>query len=119
MKRKMRGQRNHLYDKVLNCVEERQLFLQPTLTLSELSIIIGTNTTYLSNTINDSFGGNFHALVNHYRVNHAKKLLREGQTPLSDIPQKSGFASKSAFYAAFQKEEGLTPLRYQRYTKSL
>jgi AraC-like DNA-binding protein len=114
----MRGQSNHLYDKVLNCVEEKQLYLQPSLSLIQLSAIIGTNTTYLSNTINDSFGGNFHALVNHYRVKHAKKLLREGRTPLSDIPLRSGFASKSAFYAAFQREEGVTPLRYQRYVQN-
>ena len=70
---------------------------------------MGTNTTYLSNTVNEMFGCNLKTLINWYRVQYAKEMLRRGICKLKDIPYVCGFASKSTFYASFKRYEGITP----------
>ncbi|MEG2157627.1 MAG: helix-turn-helix domain-containing protein [Bacteroidaceae bacterium] len=81
--------------------------------------MVGTNTTYLSNYVNDYFGCNFRALINRYRIKHAKNLLNKGTTSIYEIPLACGFASKSAFYAVFKKEVGTTPMSYMREQKNI
>ncbi|NBH65151.1 helix-turn-helix domain-containing protein, partial [Phocaeicola sartorii] len=52
-------------------------------------------------------------LLNGYRVEYAKELLSSGRCALSDLPRRCGFASKSAFYSAFNRMVGVSPLLYQ------
>ncbi|MDE5677019.1 MAG: helix-turn-helix domain-containing protein [Phocaeicola sp.] len=78
-------------------------------------MVFGTNTTYLSNAVNTYFGCNFKQLVNSYRVKYAKELLAGGECLVKDLFKKSGFISKSAFYMAFHKHVGMTPLKYLVY----
>ncbi|WP_259329838.1 helix-turn-helix domain-containing protein, partial [Phocaeicola vulgatus] len=72
----------------------------------------GTNTTYLSNAVNNYFGCNFKQLLNKYRVEYAKSLLLEGTYSTSSLFRKCGFASQSVFYAAFHKIVGSSPLQF-------
>ena len=76
--------------------------------------IVGTNTTYLSNTVNRRFGMNLKTLVNRFRVGHAKGLMKEFgvHTDLGELIRLCGFSSRSIFYAAFRREVGMTPTRY-------
>jgi len=62
--------------------------------------------------VNEYWGCNLRALINKYRINYAKLLLETGACTVSDIPEMCGFASRSAFYSAFQKEEGVPPISY-------
>ena len=75
-------------------------------------VIIGTNTTYLSNAVNNYFGCNFKRLINSYRVVRAKELLDGKDCPVNELFSRCGFASKSVFYVAFRKVVGMTPLQY-------
>ena len=75
-------------------------------------VIFGTNTTYLSNAVNNYFGCNFKQLLNKYRVEYAKSLLLEGTYSTSSLFRKCGFASQSVFYAAFHKVVGASPLQF-------
>ena len=52
-------------------------------------------------------------LVNGYRVEYAKELLRSDRCALNELPGSCGFASKSAFYSAFSRVVGVSPLSYQ------
>ena len=79
----------------------------------KLSDLLETNQTYLSNVVNKYFGCNLKELVNGYRVEYAKELLSFGRCALNDLPRSCGFASKSAFYSAFSKVAGVSPLSYQ------
>ena len=92
-----------LYKYVLYYLEVRQVFLDPKLSLKKLSDMIETNQTYLSNVVNRYFGCHLKELVNTYRVEYAKELLRSGKCPPEELPQRCGFLSRSAFYAAFKK----------------
>ena len=75
-------------------------------------MVSGTNTTYLSNAVNNYFGCNFKQLINSYRVAYARELLDGGGYPVRDLFSHCGFASKSVFYVAFGKVVGMTPLQY-------
>ena len=78
-----------IYKSLLYFLEIKQVFLDPKLSLKKL--------------------------VNSYRIEYAKELLRAGNCPLKELPQRSGFTSKSTFYAAFGRQSGYTPKRYMTY----
>ncbi|MBQ4621684.1 MAG: helix-turn-helix transcriptional regulator [Bacteroidaceae bacterium] len=80
--------------------------------------VYGTNTSYLSGTVNRYFGCNLKTVVNSYRVEYAKELLRSRQYSIRDIPRLCGFSSRSAFYAAFQRIAGASPLSYMKQCRS-
>lgn len=103
---------DEIYRKVLLNFDEKKVYLDPSLSLIKLSEIVGTNTTYLSNTINRYCGCNLRTFINHYRISTAKQLLSEGNCNLKELHRLSGFASRSAFYAAFQRTVGTSPLGY-------
>ena len=104
-----------LYKYVLYYLEVRQAFLDPKLSLKKLSNMIETNQTYLSNVVNRYFGCHLKELVNTYRVEYAKELLRSGKCLPEELSQRCGFLSRSAFYAAFKKVTGASPKRYMKY----
>ena len=104
-----------LYKSLLYQLELRQVFLDADLSLKKLSTLMETNQTYVSRLVNRYFGCNLKELVNSYRVEYAKELIRSGRCPLEELPGRCGFASKSAFYAAFSKLTGKAPGRYQAY----
>lgn len=101
-----------IYKHLLYMLEIKQVFLDAELSLGKLCMLIETNQTYLSNVVNRYFGCNLKELINTYRVEYAKELLRAGCCPLEEVSLRSGFASKSAYYAAFRKLTGNTPMGY-------
>ena len=103
-----------LYKYVLYYLEVRQVFLDPRLSLNKLSDMIETNQTYLSNVVNRYFGCHLKDLVNTYRVEYAKELLRSGKCPLEELSQRCGFLSRSTFYTSFKKVAGVSPKRYMK-----
>ncbi|WP_289393455.1 AraC family transcriptional regulator [uncultured Phocaeicola sp.] len=103
-----------LYKYVLYYLEVRQVFLDPKLSLNKLSDMIETNQTYLSNVVNRYFGCHLKDLLNKYRVEYAKELLRSGKCPLEELPQRCGFLSRSTFYTSFKKVAGASPKKYMK-----
>ena len=103
----------NIYKGILYQLEIRRIFLDASLSLKKLSAVLETNQTYLSNVVNKYFGCNLKELVNGYRVEYAKELLRADRCGLDEMPEHCGFKSKSAFYAAFGKITGMSPLYYQ------
>ena len=101
-----------IYKSILYNLEIRKVYLDSKLSLEKFSSIVGTNTTYLSNAVNNYFGCNFKQLINSYRVAYARELLDGGGYPVRDLFSHCGFASKSVFYVAFGKVVGMTPLQY-------
>lgn len=114
----MKGRSNReidslIYKNLLYQLEIKKVFLDSELSLKKLSAMIDTNQTYLSNVVNRYFECNLKGLLNRYRVEYAKELLRAaGCSILENLPKKCGFASKSPFYTAFKKITGMTPIQY-------
>lgn len=101
--------KSEIQRKIVLFFEEQQVYLDQHLTLAKLSSMVGTNNAYLSSMVNYIYGCNLPTLINRYRVNHAKRLLRDDKFKIKDVYKACGFVSRSVFYSAFQKETGITP----------
>lgn len=104
-----------IVERAKRMVEEGKLYKKERLTLSELSMMVGTNSKYLSQSINAKLQCSFVDFVNRYRVEEAKRLMLEKNNKsltLEAIGSLAGFKSKSVFFRAFKKFTGMTPNRF-------
>lgn len=108
---------NELKSKVMLVLEERKLFLDPSLTLTDLSREVGIGIHELSYVINNGLNKNFYNLINEMRVEEAKKILLSEKIRYSDmigIAIEAGFNSKTTFNTTFKKSTGQTPTDFLR-----
>ena len=66
-----------IYKSILYNLEIRKVYLDSKLSLEKFSSIVGTNTTYLSNAVNNYFGCNFKRSLTSI-VEYAKVLITRG-----------------------------------------
>jgi len=60
----------------------------------------------------------YKSLVNYYRVEHAKGLLRTSSLSIQYIAGASGFESDSTFYRVFGEHSSVTPSQYREQPQS-
>lgn len=113
----MKGRSNReidslIYKNLLYQLEIKKVFLDSELSLKKLSAMIDTNQTYLSNVVNRYFECNLKGLLNRYRVEYAKELLRAGCSILENASEEMWFRFENPFYTAFKKITGMTPIQY-------
>ena len=86
--------------------EKEKPYLQPDLTLTAVSKVIGTNRTYLSAVINNSFGMNFNAFVNQFRIRYVDDYLKQHpKTSKDELVTIGGFGSVSSLKRALNKQK--------------
>lgn len=98
-------------------LKEDKCYLDQELSLAGLSKEMKVNGSYLSRAINDGLNQSFSDLVNSYRVAEAKALLSNPEYDkytIEAIAGQAGFRSRSAFYQAFQKVEGISPASFKK-----
>jgi PAS domain S-box-containing protein len=106
-----------LYFRLKELVETEKLYLDPNLTLKALADKLNTNTKYLSQVVNHYAGTNFQQLINSYRVQAVKRLIRDGgseRLTLFGVAAQCGFKNKSTFYKVFKEVTHLTPKEYMK-----
>jgi len=92
-----------------------KLYLNPNLKSEEVARKLGVSVHQLSKLLNDHLGQRFSDIINAYRIDHSKELLRTRKNlTLEAIGNESGFNSKTSFYNAFKKNEGQTPAQFSR-----
>ncbi|UWR54911.1 helix-turn-helix transcriptional regulator (plasmid) [Phaeobacter inhibens] len=99
--------------KIEALMRDEQLYLQPDLSLWDLSDRIGVTTHYTSQALNEKIGQRFFDYINHWRIQDAKNRLRSSDATILAIAYDVGFNSRSSFYTAFKRELGLTPSQYR------
>ena len=105
----------NLMEQKLSIIVEKELFLDPNLTLEMVAKELQVTKHLLSQYINETLGKSFSSLIKEYRVEKAKQLLQtESNFTIEGLGYDSGFSSKSTFFTAFKKITGSTPSEYQK-----
>ncbi len=103
-----------LLEEAEQLMSEHKLFLQPNLSLHELASSMQVSTNYLSQAINQQRKISFFDFVNAYRVDEAAEKLTDPSVTILQAGLDAGFNSKSAFYTAFRKHQGMTPGAFRK-----
>lgn len=107
-----------LAQELVEAVDARKLYLNPTLTLRELAKEVGMTPHTVSEVLNRSVGQSFYEFINRRRVDEARSLLvRTGDTVL-DIAFAAGFNNKVSFNKAFKEYEGVTPSMFRKQRRN-
>ncbi len=101
--------------RLLDLIETQEPFLNPDLSLRSLAKQLDIHPNQLSWLLNDGFGKNFNAFINHYRVLAFKRFAldpaNENITVMA-LAYDSGFSSKTVFNTYFKTETGITPKEF-------
>lgn len=99
-----------LMERINKLMEEQKLYQNRELKLQDVAAVLGTNRRFISDCINSQAGCTFAQYVNAYRIEHAKRLLRQntGQK-IADVYYESGFANETTFFRTFKSVTGMTP----------
>jgi len=91
-------------------METEKPYLNPDFRLADLRQVLPLNRTYLSQLINAEYGCNFYQFVTNYRIEEAKRLMRENPNlQMQEIAERCGFSSPTIFSRVFSRETGKTP----------
>lgn len=91
-------------------MEEKKPYLNKDFCLVQLMEVLPMNRTYLSKFINTEYGCSFYQYVTNYRIEEAKRLMKENpDMKLQDVAEKCGFSSPTVFGRTFRRETGMTP----------
>ena len=104
-------------EKLVQMMEEKKYFADQEMSLPKLASILSIPPPHLSQIINVHLKQNFSDFINSYRVKEAKKKLLNPEYKhfkLTAIGHDVGFKSTSAFYSAFKKCAGTTPLGFKK-----
>jgi len=103
--------------KLKKYMADEKPFLNPALTIQDISREIGVPVRELSVLINHQLGQHFYDFVNTYRIENAMKILKDSsksKVTVLEILYEVGFNSKSSFNTAFKKHTGNTPTSYRK-----
>lgn len=95
-------------------METEKPYLNKDFRLTDLMRVLPMNRTYLSQFINAEYGCNFYQFVMKYRIDEAKRVMRESpDLKIQDVAERCGFASPVVFSRTFLRETGVTPSEWK------
>jgi AraC-like DNA-binding protein len=105
-----------LLDRLQQHMQTTKPYLEPELTLEELSARLSLRPKILSQVINENTGQNFFDFINRYRIGEAKRMLTDPtdkKITVQEVLYVVGFNSKSSFNTLFKKYTGVTPSEFK------
>lgn len=104
-----------LIDEKLPLLEaDRAFFTNPSLTIQDMAMYVGTNRTYMSQYLNHIKKNTFYDYINNLRINYACKLLTETDIPVENLAIMAGFGSVSVFRRCMREKFDCTPSKYRQ-----
>jgi AraC-like DNA-binding protein len=100
------------FERIVSYIETEKPYLKTDFSLHDISQALNIPRIRVTNCFNKELNTPFPSYRNKLRVAHAISLLRAGAhltTSIEGIAERSGFKSKSIFYAAFKEEYDMTP----------
>jgi AraC-like DNA-binding protein len=100
-------------ERIVAYLETKKPYVKVNFSLHDISQALNIPLVRVTTCFNKELNTSFPSYRNKLRVAHAISLLRQGAahltTSIEGIAERSGFKSKSIFYAAFKEEYGITP----------
>jgi AraC-like DNA-binding protein len=109
--------KNSLFNRLLEFMKTQKPYLEPNLSLKELSEMIGESPKNISQVINEKQNRNFNDFVNTFRIEESILFLKDKEMQrktILEVLYASGFNSKSSFNLVFKKHTGYTPVGYRK-----
>jgi AraC-like DNA-binding protein len=103
--------------KITKELEGKNYYTNNLASLSGLAKQINESSHHVSQVINEKLNKNFFELLACYRVEYAKKLIREdkhSKLTVEELAELVGYNSKSSFNIAFKKHSSKTPSEYRK-----
>lgn len=116
LKRQSAERSNEIYLQILTLLTREKRFLSPDITAVRLAAEIGCQTRHISMALQSITGHNFNHLLNDMRLREVCRRLassRYAQTTVEDIGLSCGYKTRQAFYIAFQRHLGMTPVQWR------
>lgn len=104
-------------EQVKKYVLENEPYLEPSLTIQELSKQVNVSVRDLSILINHHMDKHFFDFINEYRIEKAMEILKDAsksKVTILEILYEVGFNSKSSFNTAFKKHTNQTPTEFRK-----
>ena len=98
-------------DELIRKAVNDELFLDPTISLVSMAEKLGTNRTYLSNSIHSCRGMNFSDFVNSLRIEYFTRIVGElgPEANIKEAAMRSGYSNLQSFYRNFSEIMKVTP----------
>lgn len=103
---------------IIEQLSEKQLYLNPELSLKNLADSVGSTEKKVSYLINQNLQSSFYEFVNQYRIEHFKKEVTKPENnnfSIVGLALNCGFPSKSSFYRAFKAQVSMSPSEYIKH----
>lgn len=111
-------QKSSLLEAIDYIMQNTEEFCSIDFSLDKLAKMVNSNTTYVSQAINDTYGKSFNTYVNEYRVREARKRLTDyehyGNLTIKAISESVGYKSQTTFIKVFKEITGMTPSMFQK-----
>jgi AraC-like DNA-binding protein len=115
------AQHQFLAKAIEEVMEREEEYCSPDFTLDKLSSLVGSNSTYVSQVINDTFHKSFNNFINTYRIRLACERIADrahyGNYTLKAIGEGVGFKSYTSFVNIFKDVTGMLPSVYQKMSR--
>lgn len=98
-------------DRIFTYVENHY---EESITLEEVAKYSGFSSYYFTRFFKANTGTTFMSFLTEYRINQAKFILANEKVPMTEVAEKSGFASVKTFHHVFKEQVGISPLKYQK-----
>ena len=100
---------------IIQKLELDKIYLDDDLSLQKFSESVSLSPTDVSELINQKFNCSFKKLITKYRLNEAKKIIKNAngsKIKLIDVAYQAGFSNKVSFYRAFKEFDNISPSEY-------
>jgi AraC-like DNA-binding protein len=109
-----RDQQQQLLTKLKETMSSSKPFLKLDFSLPDLADQLHVTVHQLSQVINEGLGKSFFEMTAEYRIEEAKRLLKEqANIKIEEIAEQVGYNSKSSFNTSFKKITGKTPSEWR------
>ncbi len=105
------GDNEKKIDKIKNYIG--QYFSNPDLSVSDLQNDLGISSREIGQLIKSELNSSFSIYINMVRISEVKRLLKESDSPVSEIAYKCGYNQIPHFNRVFKKETGLSPKEFR------